>query len=237
MAMKIVGVGSYYKVLSVDAVPLKNANDKLTVALWFNANMRGDDSTRGGIIAMGQTSTWPWNLYLPPPPSTKIRLQIQTVSAGYANSFSTTDINLDQWYHAVFTYDSSLGSANAKLFIEGANAGADQSPAGPDKTLYTLDADFYIGSLNQGLFTHIGKIAEAAAWNVVLSSAEIAALIRGCSARRMRSGNLVAYYSFWHIPAAHGDLSGRCGVATRFGQANMSVANHVQVGPYVVAGG
>jgi hypothetical protein len=112
-------------------------------------------------------------------------------STGVAND-GTSSVAEDTWTHISATENS--GENSRAVFTNGADKQTDSTAL----TMPTLDTTT-IGALNinAGVVDYLeGKLAHIAAWNVVLTDAEIASLAAGFSPKFVRPQNLISYWRF-----------------------------------------
>lgn len=102
-----------------------------------------------------------------------------------------TLLSLNTWYHGILTYDTSVEN----LYLNGVS---DSSPVSYTQgTSTAATGNINIGQGYNGATFFGGKIGECAAWNVVLSAGERAALAAGVPASRIRPNALIMYYPIW----------------------------------------
>ncbi len=194
MAMTLNGSTQYYEAASavLTAVPL-------TLAAWFNvANVTASHTlisldTNGGadrfmLQADGATAS---------DPVVAFTAQGGTTRQSVANGFTA-----NVWHHGAAVFSAT----NNRLAYLNGTAGTAQTntitPSGINRT--------NIGSrwaTTRGSFCN-GSIAEAAAWNVALTAAEIASLALGVKPSRIRPQSLVMY-----VPAIRSVIDIRAGLA------------------------
>ena len=101
---------------------------------------------------------------------------------------SSAKITAGAWHHAVGTF---TGWSARSVYLDGGNSG-NNSTSVPSFTPDTTTIGAFTGS---GIDFHInGYVAEAAVWNAVLGTDEIAALAHGCRPASIRPQGLVAYW-------------------------------------------
>lgn len=102
-------------------------------------------------------------------------------------AISTANYTTNTWHHACGVFE---GSGDARVYLDGGNKGTDASL----HDAITTDA-FSIGATADSTpFGYAsGRIAEAAAWDISLTDAEVAILAKGYSPLFIKPENLVAY--------------------------------------------
>lgn len=174
-----------------------NGMQKATIGMWVfptSLNPAGnpvliskDPNNSGAIYFYLDSST----------PFTTASLQGGIATTGNsATAISNQTIPLNTWSYVTLVYDLTTDK-KIHLFINGVETTYLQQVAGTG-TLASDSADgFYIGDdtfSNDGL---VGKIAEVAVWNTVLSGSQIsAAAVSTTGVSSIASANLVGY---WHL--------------------------------------
>lgn len=85
----------------------------------------------------------------------------------------------DAWHHCCITYDGSLTSNVAVIYID--NTTYSQTNTAPTGTIRSSSTTHYVGNLAAGNRCLNGKVAEFARWNSILTVSEITALSKGTS--------------------------------------------------------
>jgi len=88
---------------------------------------------------------------------------------------TATSLNNDVWYHVVGTYDASLGSANIKIYLNGALSGAGNAQVAVTESARPIS----IGALYTD--DMVGFVDEVAFWPTALSAQNIQAIYNGGS--------------------------------------------------------
>lgn len=138
-------------------------------------------------------------LEAPSSPFTSYTLQGSVVTTGNAaNTLGSTTVPINQWAFVTMTYSNS--SNQVRLFFNGTEISyfAGNPVTGTGSVANNSADGWYFGDdgqfANDGL---IGRIAEVAIWNAVLTGAQIAAAAASTSGLSgIASGNLVGY---WHL--------------------------------------
>ena len=104
---------------------------------------------------------------------------IQEAAASYANGNT-------QWFHLAGTWQYSLRT----LYVDGASKATQSTSISLDPAKAT---NFYIGRDHSGKYWE-GKIAECAAYSVILTAAEIQQLAAGASPLFIRPASLIGYW-------------------------------------------
>lgn len=115
---------------------------------------------------------------------------IAMINAGGTVGFavSSTPPTINTWQHLLGTYSST---SRRDVYLNGSNVGNDTTSATPSGI-----SDIMIGAISSSssiIKYFNGAIAEAAAWSVVLSAAEITSLSKGISPLKIRPQSLECY--------------------------------------------
>ena len=167
--------------LYVDSAP--TAAYPFTMACWFNAD-RIDASM--GLMWLGDKDATNhfWTLYVN---DSEVVSATVLAGGGPAHAVSSANWTADTWRHACGVFTSSTSRA---AFLDGGNKGTnatDLTPANADRIGLGSFLDFSVSS------PFGGDIAEAAAWNVALTDAEVAILAKGYSPLFIRPQSLIFY--------------------------------------------
>lgn len=146
-------------------------------------------------------------------------------SADRRSVVSTGTIATGSWQHIATRV---RGAADMDLNIAGADAGATFSGTGGG-VAYAGGIGTMIGRSN--VFWN-GKIAEVGFWNVSLSAAELLALAKGVSPRRIRPDALLGYWPVYGQASPEAEIGGGGYNAT---VTEATLFDHAPVGPYLVA--
>lgn len=169
---------------AVAAVPLTAA--PLTMASWFystdNASIQYlitlDDGTRFyGLVLRGDIAGDPIYAYM------------GTTASGQAG-VTTTGYSTSTWHHAAATFGNNAPEVR-NAYIDGGSKGSDTALATDPGALTRTSVGYKALGIAYNL---VGKQAEAAIWNVILTDAEIALLAKPVCPLVIRPENLVAYW-------------------------------------------
>lgn len=152
----------------------------ITMACWFNAT-NTDDETLMSLDDNGGDDGFA--LYK------STTLAAGVTDAGGFNDATSGAISTGTWQHAAAVFASN---SSRSAYLDG-SAGSDGNSRTPGTVTHTrIGRDS--NSILSAQVDFTGEIAEAAIWNVALSSAEIAQLADGVSPLLVRPESLVAYW-------------------------------------------
>lgn len=192
-----------------------------TVACWVKADSWLNDarlvhrwnsgSTQRFLLALNGTKKLTFTI-------------LNQASTGQTATGATTLSTTGRWYHFAGTFNPSTRVA---CHIDGVEDGANTTSIGSGLATGSPPRNFLIGrDAGATAFNHDGQIAEVAAWNAVLSTAELAALAKGASPLAVRPGLLKFYLPLWGAGSPEIDLSGNGNTGTLTGTAS---ADHAPV--------
>ncbi len=116
---------------------------------------------------------------------------------GFANTADGT-ISLNEWQHVAFTYDGN--TSQMQLYINGLEQTISFLGGQPSGDIIANNSnDLYIGSSYQGNWVFEGGIDEVRVWNIVRSSAEIAA-----DMGHLLDGDEAGLVAYWQLNEGNG---------------------------------
>lgn len=125
-----------------------------------------------------------------------------------SNSGSVTivggTVTINQWFHSCIVV---AGVADRRLFTDGAKVTSTTDIGNPGSGEFNLGR--YTGSVPAGLEWFAGDLAEAAAWNIALSDADVAALNLGISPLFVRPDALTSYWPLLGQGSPEPDFRGK----------------------------
>lgn len=151
-------------------------------------------------------------------------LALSSSGVGDAFASSASGYSASTWMHAAGVW----ASATSRTAYLNGTAGTTETT---NKTPTTFDiarvgCEFFGAANRFGDGAATCLIAEAGIWNVALGSGEIQALAKGLSPKRVRPGNLVAYWPLWGLHSPEPSMKGG---ATSLTLTGTSAANHAPV--------
>jgi hypothetical protein len=144
--------------------------NNLTVGCWFFLD--DDDSENAGIIAKTSTSGNPtWELR-----KVNTEALVFTIrdTSGSRNAVSSGSFSIGAWHLGVGTFDRSLSGDRVKVYLDGAQVGADN---GSDNALETTAFPVIVGRRNSAEWD--GKIAHCFAVPRTWTATEVVEAYRG----------------------------------------------------------
>jgi len=180
---------------------MHNTTAKFTFFLWYKkttgepddlyclfTNNNGTSTNRGIFIAEDDRSSVPRsrNIYF-------------FITRGVASSpviekaQDNTSPNDTNWNCLAITYDQSLGSSNAQLFVNGSSAWTANKTANTPSNS-DASANTEIGSYDGGSLAFGGELSNVVIWNSALTSNQIGALYRGVNPFPIDPTNKKAHY-------------------------------------------
>ena len=167
----------------------------LTSALTVSMYIRVEDETNSGfrgLFTKGEINPYGYGSYSAAVINAQnnVRFYLSNAAPSVAPTTITTTsgLNFDQWYHVCFTYDGSLSSNKAKIYIDGVNQSVVLSPPGatiPSSLYSNTSSNFHIGAYYSTSLLFEGKIDEVMVWDNVISTSNITTL-----ANAVGSGNV-----------------------------------------------
>ena len=159
----------------------------MTMACWFFPNATENatlmDIADSGVSNHSQT--------LQLRSGGEVAARTRAGAGGSKRALSTSDYSLSTWQHAAGVWTTTT---DRKVYIDGGSEGTDTAssdPANEDRTFLGAAADSSISDFFNG------NLAEAAIWDVALSTSEVAALANGWTPLRVRPTALVAYWPLY----------------------------------------
>jgi hypothetical protein len=140
-----------------------NVSDDLSIECWFNVD---DISVRRGLYIKNTPTQYFAYIH-----ETTNRVAAGIFSGSAEKSFdsgSGNTISTGQWYHFVFTFDSTTGIA--MIYLDGSVANSANLGV---SSIDTGSGDLKIGGYGGTSIPFDGKIDEFRIWNRVLSPAEV----------------------------------------------------------------
>jgi hypothetical protein len=176
------------------AYPVSSA--AITLSVWFNPS--GNGNTYNGILIHNSTGF------------VQILMRNTRNISWYVAANATisidpgpTTLSIGQWYHLAFTYDSTNGLLT---YINGASDG---TVAANGNVHVIGSVGVAIGWDNINASRNVpGSIADAAEWNIALSSSDIAKLVAGVRPPSVQFGSCVGYWPLDGYASPEPDLSG-----------------------------
>ncbi len=149
--------------------------------------------------------------------------EVNSEGAGQDEEAITSNaFNIDAWNHSAGIFASSTDRAaylNGDIGNGGFNTVDHAMPStNVDRTSWGKRDD------SNGGRPIDGRIAEAALWNVALSTNEVIALAAGVPPSRIRPGDLLGYWPLFGVGADEPDYSGNG--RTQIEQGTMTLGNH-----------
>lgn len=140
-------------------------------------------------------------------------------------TYRTTNVaSTNTWAHIAGTFTSS---STIKAFLNGDGAG---SYASALTATWPTFNNTTVGGLRRSSNTYsIGSVAEAAAWNVVLSDQELLELASGHSPLMVRPQSLVAYWPLFGRFGAAGDEEDWVGGNTLSQTSSPAIVDHPRI--------
>jgi hypothetical protein len=198
----------------------------ISMACWFKPT----DATPAAIQSLMSISKFDtsggahyWLLALATNASVIARNRAGGTGASGASGLTVTT----DWNHGAGVWASTTSRIAYHNGVPGAANTTTRSPAGVDRT--TIASGY---GADNGFFD--GLIAEAAIWNVALTDAEVAALAKGVSPRRIQPTALVAYWPLWGAHSPEIDCHPRSSDANDYDLTvtGATAANHAPVIPF-----
>lgn len=158
----------------------------LTMACWFYSTSAAGNQTLISLGTAGQNNHRFTMLAAGNVASDPIQAVTRDTAASTASS--STGYSANAWQHACAVF---AATNDRRAYVNGGSEGTEttsRTATGMNSTYLGVQQNATIGNYM------IGRIAEAAVWNVALNASEIAALALGVSPLRIRPGNLVAYW-------------------------------------------
>jgi hypothetical protein len=135
------------------------------------------------------------------------------------------------WHHVALTYDSSSTSNDPVVYIDGASVTVTENAA-PSGTASTNADPYVFGGRTAGARTFNGRLAEFAAWDVILTAGEIASIAHGSSPSMVRRSSLVAHVPTWGVDSPEPDMVRGNAAATVTGSTGL--VPHPPVQPFLL---
>jgi hypothetical protein len=174
MAYLLNGTNQYFST-AVNDIPVSAVPLTLAIRTRF-----ASDATGLTIIGIGATTDVRNRVFR----STQIRVDAADNAAASGTAVATNPGN-SVWFSAAGTFDTA-----SRIAYMDTSSGTNTTSLGAQ----TLDRFSFGARLTTNAFNYLkGDIAEAAVWDVVLTSAEITSLARGFKASRIRPQSLVFY--------------------------------------------
>jgi hypothetical protein len=157
-----------------------------TMACWFNADALPSDHALMALCHSGINDRSAivdvWN------DSGSYRVYVRVCNISWSSVCKTGNtFNLNEWNHAAGVFTSNVSRA---AYLNGSSASASDPKAMPGCNRTSIGALMRTTGCNW----FSGKIAEAAIWNVALSSEQIGVLASGVSPVFVRPSELLAYW-------------------------------------------
>jgi len=160
-ALEFDGEDDYVEVPDSESL---DVTDEITVAVWLYLNGTAD------IRYVVGKSTDEWVLYFPLDSSTPA-VYMEDVSPTRLDA--KTSLNLNRWYHIVFTYDKDAGTNNRKIYINGVLDNQNNATG----ALGVSTEPFLVGAYDTSpRYIFNGTIDEVHIYNRALSEEEISDL-------------------------------------------------------------
>jgi hypothetical protein len=126
-------------------------------------------------------------------------------------------------WHGLGLRKNGTGAGALTAFVDGVS-----TSAASNLSMATSTCPLQLGrEVNNGA-PMSGRLAEVGIWDVALSDAEFAALLKGISPLHIRRGHLKGYWPLFGVAFPEADISGGISNATQNGTVN--AANHAPVG-------
>jgi len=195
--------------------------NQITIAFWHKES----NSSRGsfdGLYAMTSASSWTdgFGAYWA---GNTLTMWWQTFNGVNTVTSAQTGAFINAWHHYAYVYDGDLGSARAKVYVDGVE---DASAAGSDLSLTGGDNVIEIGQAITN-FDIQGNIDEFAIWNTPLTASNISQLFNGgdnadseSRAAAVEGANLMV----WYRMGDNGDALGDEGILDNSGNGNDATA-------------
>jgi len=169
--------------LSIDSAVVTGA--PFTLACWFRADNTNSDQ---GLISLADKDVNNQFFFLRLDGITPV-LTARAGSGGTTGTAQTsTQASANTWHHGVAVFSAANDRA---VYLDGAGKGTNTTsvtPTGIDQTAVGV-----LTRLTPVSFM-LGRIAEAAIWNVALSDDDVASLSKGFSPLLIRPQSLAAYW-------------------------------------------
>ncbi len=187
----------------------------MTMACWFNTNQTATQQT---MMAVTQSGSAVDRVRLGTDSAAHVQTTVEGTTAQSAATYSA-----DTWHHAVGTSETAT---LRRSFLDGASGADDVGFT----FVGTSQNTFSLGRSNDLSATQFfsGSIAEAAVWNVALTSAESAVLAAGYSPVFVRPGSLVAYVPMLRLDTGS-DLHDRVGGLTLLNINTPATSAHTRI--------
>jgi prepilin-type N-terminal cleavage/methylation domain-containing protein len=136
----IVFDGYYASRLNVGDRPSLKPTEKITISLWFKAFEYNQNYAYSTLVSSKSNSSSPWpgyllGVYFDGRLMGKIRIGSDDVYL-----YGTTQVSLDKWHHAAFTFDGSM----LRMYLDGKKEG--ENPASGLIVYYSGPNDIFIGN-------------------------------------------------------------------------------------------
>lgn len=158
---------------------LLNLTSALTVSMYIRVENEENSGFRG-LFTKGEINPAGYGSYSAAVINAQNNVRFYLNSGGSSstpiNITTTSGLNLDQWYHVCFTYDGSLSSNKAKIYIDGVNQNVNTSGTIPSSLYSNTSSNFHIGAYYNTSLLFEGKIDEVMIWDNVISQANITTL-------------------------------------------------------------
>jgi len=168
----------------LDTSTLIISGEPLTMACWFNSNTLAASQ---GLMSLNRASDGNHYHCLAAAGGAAgdpIRA-ITFDGTSFVGSSTTTGYSANTWHHACGVWASSTSRTS---YIDGGSKNTNTTSSTP-----TIDKAS-IGRFSSGGSYMNGEIAEACAWDVALTDAEVAILATGVSPLKVRPQNIVCYW-------------------------------------------
>lgn len=175
------GANDYMSIPDADIFSMGNGSgtdNAFSISVWFMGDHANDLSTfYFATKDNGGNREWAFRTV-----SSQIHFFAFGTGGGYIGRKYSTNLNINQWYNAVVTYDASKASSGIKLYLNGTRVDDADYASGTFTASKNTNAEVRLASLQVNTTFSNGIMDELAIFNTELSASDISTLRGGASA-------------------------------------------------------